>query len=120
MSCDNCLVIVTDKLHNEIRMLLKELDEILTSKDPDVSSWSSLLEKKYKYLSSNSPTLFKYILKNYGQKDFDKAFFEKTIKLMLVNIENIQNSKISQHDASEKVGTHLAHQFIPQLRQDPK
>jgi hypothetical protein len=120
MSCDNRLVVNTDKIDNEICMLLKELDSILTSKDPDVSSWTSTLENKYKYLSSNSPTLFKFIMKNYGENNFDKAFFEKTIKLMLINLENIQNSKITQHDASENVGTHLAHQFIPQLRQNQK
>jgi predicted nuclease of predicted toxin-antitoxin system len=120
MSGNNCLLVLTDKLNNEINMLLKELDNILISKDPDVFNWTATLENKYKYLSSSSPTLFKYILKNYGQDKFDKAFFEKTIKLMLLNIENIQNSKITQHDASENVGTHLAHQFIPQLRQDQK
>lgn len=114
MSCD----INTDNLRNEVYKLLQELDIILTSNDPDVSNWTSTLEKKYKYLSSSSQTLFKYITQNYGKNNFDKAFFEKTLQLMLINIENIQKSKITQHDASENVGTHLAHQFIPQLRKN--
>lgn len=114
MTCD----INTVKLKEELSLILQELDNILKSDDPDISNWKSTLENKYKYLSKSSETLFKYILNNYGTNKFDKLFFDKTIQLMLVNIENIQNSKTSQYDASANVGTHLANEFIPHLRQN--
>ena len=40
--------------------------------------------------------------------------------MMLVAIENIQKSQITQHDASESIGEVLASQYIPQLKQQPQ
>lgn len=77
------------------------------------------LKNKYKNLSSTSPTLFNLILSEATKNSFDKTAFNNKINEMLDLITNIQSSKISQDDASEKVGVMLANEFIPRHIREP-
>jgi hypothetical protein len=102
-------------IERQVYDLISDLDDLI-AKNEDINNWSKTLEHRYKHLSKTSNTLFKFIIKNYNTPKFDKTFFNKTLTLMLDKIGNIQDSKISQENASEHVGTHLAKTFIPQLK----
>jgi hypothetical protein len=104
-----------ETLQLQIDQLMTEIDAI-KSRGDSVADWESTLRKRYKHLSKTSDTLFKYIVTNYGTTRFDQDFFSNTIQMMLSKIAEIQSSRVTQQDASEKVGTHLATTFIPQLR----
>jgi hypothetical protein len=101
--------------------MLADIDKLFatTNKSVRVSDYEQTFRVKYPAIASTSKTLFKYIMSNYGTHRFDKAFFLSTIDMMLSNIATIQSSpdtKQAQHDASISVGNHLAHTFIPQLK----
>jgi DNA polymerase III gamma/tau subunit len=105
-------------VHNikqDLESLLKELDNIIKKKESP-NDYLYNLEKKYKDLKQTSPKLFEFTIKEYQKPTFDKEQFLKNINMMLDTILNIQNSKISQYDASVKVGSSLAYQYIPQLK----
>jgi phage regulator Rha-like protein len=103
-------------IRREIDDLIEELRRIEISQE-SISEWTNTLQRKYKHLYRTSNTLFKFIVSNYGTPNFNEVFFNQTIDLMLNKIASIQNSQITQEDASTNVGTHLAHTFIPQLNQ---
>lgn len=95
---------------NKIREEIEQIYEILSI---GVLKSESVLEKQFPYLFKTSPTLFKYIIKNYKG---DKKQFNKNINMMLNLIFKIQTSEISQHDASAVVGEFIGKQYIPQLQ----
>lgn len=104
----------TTLIKQEIDNLMKDIDNLEPTENP--KDWESTFRNKYTHLSNNSNTLFLYILSNYKKPSFNLTFFNKTIELMLSKISNIQNSNVTQYDASADVGSHLASTFIPQLK----
>jgi hypothetical protein len=100
-------------IKTQVLSLMNDIDVL----DPSESALDSqhVFKQKYKHLSSTSDTLFKYILKNYNQKNFNRRFFQTTLHLMLNNISQIQDNKVTQHNASSQVGEHLAKEYIPHL-----
>lgn len=113
-----------DTLRQQITEMLADIDKLFATTNKDkstvrASDYEQTFKVKYPDIASTSKTLFKYILSNYGTHRFDKNFFLSTIDMMLSNIATIQSSsdaKQAQHDASVSVGNHLAHTFIPQLK----
>lgn len=104
-----------DIIKQETQALLKELDDI-TKRGDSLNDYQYNLEKKYKNIKNTSSKLFEFVIKEYQKPNFNKEHFLKNLNMMLDTILNIQNSKISQYDASVKIGTSLAHQYIPQIK----
>ena len=77
-------------------------------------------KNKYKYIFETSPGLFNFIFTQFNTDNFDKEQFLKNLNIMLSAIEDIQSSKITQHDASVNIGETLAAQFIPQCAVPPQ
>lgn len=73
-------------------------------------------ENMFPTLHKTSKTLFNFIFKECRKKNFDRNSFQNKLEQMLVLIEKIQKSEISQNNASEKVGEFLAKEYIPQLK----
>ena len=71
------------------------------------------LQAKYEYLYQTSKGLFKFVLTNINADNFKSSTFYGTLELMLNKIEEIQQNKISQLNASGVIGTHLAKSYIP-------
>lgn len=103
------------KLKDEVNNLLAELDEIIARR-VNIINYENTLKHKYKYISQTSDNLWKLIISQYTNSNFDKTNFLKNLEMMLSAISDIQVSKITQHDASQNVGETLASQFIPQLK----
>lgn len=82
----------------------------------NISVYEKALQKKYEHLFTTSKTLFNMVFNSFKNKNFDKNHFNEMINKMLEYITQIQNNKISQHDASVNVGTDLACKYIPQLK----
>ncbi|NBO99317.1 MAG: hypothetical protein EBU90_04210 [Proteobacteria bacterium] len=110
---------IKDTRINQIKEQVQELQteiRTLRSQGENPTDWEDTLKRKYKYLSTTSESLFKLLLHNYDTPRFNQSFFDQTLQLMLNRIEDIQQAKVSQHDASVNIGEHLATTFIPQLR----
>jgi len=103
------------KLKDEVNNLLTELDAIIESRD-NIVYYEDTLKRKYKYISETSDNLWKLIVSQYTNSTFNKTIFLNNLEMMLSAISNIQQSKITQHNASENIGGTLASQFIPQLK----
>lgn len=99
----------------DTKIIRSQVDSLLnvlkTQNSPITEEREYELSKQYSYLYNTSKTLFKFILNNYKSKQ-NQSFFTTTIKLMLDNIEDIQNGKISQTKASGVIGTRLAKEYI--------
>jgi hypothetical protein len=104
-----------DRIREEVSSLGKDIKE-LKAKGEDINDWSSTLQNRYKYLYKTSKTLYNYVVDQYSSDVFDLAFFNNTLEMMLSHISKIQNNDISQNDASVAIGTHLAEEFVPQLK----
>lgn len=99
-----------------IKMQMKEMfDDIDTMIENDIKPQDDevFLQKKHAHLYETSKSLFNYILIQYPKNSFDKKYFETTIHKMLESILEIQKSKVTQHDASVNIGTHLAKKYFP-------
>uniref|UniRef100_A0A6C0H6J5 Uncharacterized protein n=1 Tax=viral metagenome TaxID=1070528 RepID=A0A6C0H6J5_9ZZZZ len=110
---------IKDTKINQIKQQVQELQteiRTLRSQGDNPTDWEDTLKRKYKYLSTTSESLFKLLLQNYDTPRFNQSFFDQTLQLMLNRIQDIQQAKVSQHDASKNIGEHLATTFIPQLR----
>ena len=103
------------KLKDEVDKLLTELDAIIENKD-NIVYYEDTLKRKYKYISETSDNLWNLIISQYTSSTFNKKIFLKNLEMMLSAISNIQQSRITQHNASENIGETLASQFIPQLK----
>jgi hypothetical protein len=103
------------KLKDEVDNLLTELDAIIESKD-NIVYYEDTLKRKYKYISETSDNLWNLIISQYRNSAFNKTIFLNNLEMMLSAISNIQQSRITQHNASENIGETLASQFIPQLK----
>ena len=95
--------------------LITDLDNIL-NKGESISDYEYNLKKKYKLLEKTSPALFNLIFKEYNTPNFNKNRLQSILNMMLQQIEKIQTSNVTQHDASITIGEHLAQTFIPQLK----
>jgi hypothetical protein len=104
-------------IKEQVNKMMAHLDK-LKAEGEDLSEWESHLQHKYKELYNTSKTLFTYLFKNYTSPDFNSEFFTTTLNMMLSKVSSIQNSAISQEDASAEVGTHLAEKYIPQLKKE--
>jgi hypothetical protein len=110
-----------DKLKSEINSLINDLDNIinLNSSDLDkkksIEYYESNYQNKYKHLFTTSKTLWNYIFTQYKTNSFNKQVFQKNLDMMLSAILKIQQSKISQYEASTVIGEEIASQYIPQL-----
>lgn len=104
-----------DIIKDNVNDLINDLDDIL-NKGYVVSDFEYKLKKKYKLLEKTSPALFNLIFKEYNTLNFDKTRLQSILNMMLNQIEKIQKSKVTQHDASVVIGEHLAQTFIPQLK----
>lgn len=105
----------THIVRENVNELIKELDNILERQE-NISDHDYMLKKKFRYLQKNFPSLFNLIVKEYNLPNFNKSRLEIILDTMLKQIEKIQQSQMTQHDASVLVGEHLAQTFIPQLK----
>jgi len=111
-----------DKLKSEINSLIKNLDNIINShnsileKKKNIQEYEYISKKEYNYLFTTSKTLWNYIFTQYKTNTFDKKSFQKNLDMMFNAILEIQQSKISQYEASSTIGEEIASQYIPQLK----
>lgn len=89
------------------------IHDITNTKDPYAQE---NLKDKYNYLFTTSKTLYSYIFTLVTHNHDQEKFFKK-LNIFLENISNIQQSKISQYDASSIIGETLAEEYVlPQLQ----
>ena len=104
-------------IHNtKIDIIKKEIDELiyeLRYTEPDDNQGIKYLENKYNYLFTTSESLFKMIIKDSLKPDFNLLLFKQKLNIMLNYILNIQESKMTQEIASEKIGCLLGKEYIP-------
>lgn len=93
--------------------ILKECNELIMDLQNNHPINESILKKKYKYLYNTSKTLFHFIIKEINSNTFNSELFYNKLNTMLHYITEIQNNKISQHNASTSIGNLLASEFIP-------
>lgn len=103
------------KLRGLINSFIQDMDIVIKNGE-SVSNYKDLYKNKYKYIFDTSATLYKLIYDQYNSLKLDKTHMLNNLNMMLVAIENIQKSQITQHDASESIGEVLASQYIPQLK----
>ncbi len=103
-----------------IKSEIINLTEIL---DIGIIKSENVLKNRFSILFNTSPSLFKFIMKNYQNIKYDqletKKFYDN-INMMLKLITDIQESKISQYDASVFIGKNLAEQYVPILTKIPE
>jgi hypothetical protein len=104
-----------DKIRIDVDFLVEDLETLIQNNE-NINDYKTSYQRKYKYLYKTSSALYNFIFEEFCNKDFNKTEFLQNLDKMLNLIINIQNAKISQHDASVLVGTELASQFIPQLK----
>lgn len=105
------------KLKDEITNFAYDLVEMIKGGENPVDN-KFLLENKYSYLHKTSKTLFDFILNKYASGNVNVEFMNKTITYMLNSIVSIQRGEISKTKASEKVGSILADEYIPEYIRD--
>lgn len=103
------------RIRKEVFSLIDEIQKIKNSGE-QLEDWRSTLQNRHKYLYKTSNTLFNYILDNMSKDSFNPVFFNQTLNMMLSQISKIQTNSVSQNDASVIVGTHLAEEYVPQLK----
>jgi hypothetical protein len=89
------------------------IEELLTTQPSSPNQGKSYLENKYNYLFKISPGLFNLIITEALSTNFNLKKFQSKLDIMLCYIKDIQESKITQHTASEKVGIVIADEYIP-------
>lgn len=74
-----------------------------------------LSEEQYREKHAKFCKYYPYLANAVFNKDFDYA----TFKYMMQQKSKMSQNKLSEHDASVKVGTHLVDKFVkPQLKTD--
>jgi hypothetical protein len=99
-----------------VNIIKKECYDLITelkTTEPEINQGIEYLEQKYNYLFKTSETLFKLIIKDSLQPNFNYNTFENKLNVMLDYILKIQNSNITQNEASEKIGVVVADEYIP-------
>ena len=104
----------------DINLIRQETLDLITILDENTSNLNvSDLEIRFKNLFDTSPTLFSFIIKNYKKTRNDKREedkFKQNLDLILNGIRDVQLGRVSHTEASGKVGTHLAHTYIPDFK----
>ena len=103
------------KLRELVNEFIQDMDIVIKNGE-SVSDYKEIYKIKYKYIFDTSTTLYKLIYDQYNSLKVDKTHMLNNLNMMLVAIENIQKSQITQYDASESIGEVLASQYIPQLK----
>ena len=103
------------RLRGLVNEFIQDMDIVIKNGE-SVSDYTEIYKNKYKYIFDTSSTLYKLIYDQYNSLKVDKTQMLNNLNMMLVAIENIQKSQITQHDASESIGEVLASQYIPQLK----
>ncbi len=94
-----------------VELLREEVDKmVLQVKEGEQNI--TFLQKEFNVLYNTSKTLFNFIYKNASKDSFNEKFFKNTIDKMFDEIIKIQQAKISQFDASAKIGETLAQEYI--------
>ena len=112
MSLNNTNV---DEIYNNCRDMISELDIYFQTHNNLSGIDTNQLKNKYNHLSETSPTLFKYILREFvtTRNDGDKETkFLDTLNNVLHNLKQIQTGELTQLDASGKVGSFFANNYI--------
>jgi hypothetical protein len=106
-----------DVIRQQVSDLIDECEHILKNGDA-LSNYETQFSDKYKPLIDTSKTLYNFICTQMKQtfRTFDKIAFQQRLNMMLNAILNIQQAKMSQHDASIMIGEKLAQDYIPQCR----
>jgi hypothetical protein len=76
--------------------------------------------QKYSILYTTSRSLFNMILKEATTTAFNEIEFKLKLDSMLLFIEKIQKSQVSQYDASGEIGKMLAYEYIDVIKDVPK
>ena len=100
----------------DVHSLKSEVCNLIEILDLNVLKSENILKKKCPNIVKTSPTLFKYIVKNYDHvryNDSAKKQFHININKMFDLIIQIQECKISQYDASVIIGQMLGEQYLP-------
>jgi hypothetical protein len=103
------------KLRGLVNDFIQDMDNVIKNGE-SVLDYEDIYKNKYRYILDTSATLYKLIHDQYKSSNVDKVQMLTNLNMMLVAIENIQKSQITQHDASESIGEVLASQYIPQLK----
>jgi hypothetical protein len=103
------------KLRGLVNEFIQDMDNVIKSGE-SVLEYEEIYKTKYKYILDTSTTLYKLIYDQYKSSNVNKVHMLNNLNMMLVAIENIQKSHITQHEASESIGEVLASQYIPQLK----
>ena len=103
-----------------VNVIRQETLDLISALDNNVENLNvSDLQESFKNLFTTSPTLFSFIIKNYSKTRNDKREEEKfklNLNTLLNSIQDIQLGKVSHTEASGKIGTHLAHTYIPDFK----
>lgn len=105
----------------DVFIIKKEAEEMIEEMTEEMKSGKNteeeILQEKYSNLFKTSKTLFNRIYKDSNLNEFDKVKFNFQLDKMLELVYKIQNSNITQESASEEIGTILAKEYIPQLKE---
>lgn len=97
-----------------VSLLRKQVYDLIGELNENTNNYKFMsiesLETKYDHLVKSSKTLFKFIVSN----TIDTKFYAN-LEMMLNKIEEIQQNKISQFNASGVIGTHLTKTYVPKL-----
>lgn len=105
-------------IRQQVNDLIDECESILANGEK-LSDYESIFADKYSCLIKTSNTLYKFICNQMQStfKTFNRSVLQQRLDMMLNAILNIQNSQISQYDASVMIGEKLAQDYIPQCRE---
>jgi DNA polymerase III gamma/tau subunit len=117
---------MSNNIHDtDVELIRKQVDDLidecenLLKNGESLSNYETSFSNKYKHLITTSNTLYKFICTQMQQnfRNFNRVALQQRLDMMLNAILNIQNSKISQYDASVMIGEKLAKDYIPQCRE---
>lgn len=104
-----------DIKNTNVPLLKSELTILVEILDLGILKSENILKNKCPCMVKTTPTLFKFIMKNYEFTKKDpstRTHFFNNINKMFDLIQDIQESKISQYDASVIIGKILAQQYL--------
>ena len=104
----------------DVNIIRQETLDLISALDNNTVNLNvSDLQESFKNLFTTSPTLFAFIIKNYSKTRNDKKEeekFKQNLNLILNGVKDVQLGRVSHTEASGKVGTHLAHTYIPDFK----
>jgi hypothetical protein len=109
-----------DEIYNNCKDLVLDLDRYFQKHKTLEGIDKNELKNKYTHLSDTSPTLFNYILREFVSTRNDSEKEQKfldTLNNVLHNLKQIQTGELTQMDASGKIGTFFANNYIKDFDQ---